>query len=373
MIARARTGERHGHDGDGGAAAVRGWSWPRLPVAVALLLAPVALAGCAKKGPPSGGPPDIEPPRLVSADPDSGAAGVPRDGRPRLTFSEGMEPRSTGDAVELVPRIEIAQQRWSGSTLTLVFKDSLRAKTAYTLFLSPTARDRHGNALAAGRAVVFTTADSLDPGVLGGRLEARGFKPQQTYLWCYDEGRGHRPDSTARDFDAIGLADVDGRFRVVGLPVPGRYRLWAFADLNGNRSFEPGTDVLAAVDTTLDLTPSAPVLLDLRLRVVNPRAPSSVSGTVADTLSGVTGEALVSAICLSDSTLHDRVAPVVSNAFRLELPAGTWRVRVFRDADRDRRWKPGAEPASEPFEFKLEAAEEVKDVVLVMVRPQKGP
>jgi hypothetical protein len=350
--------------------------WPvlrRLATLVVAGLTLAALAGCAKKGPPSGGPPDMEPPRVVGATPDSGAAGVARDAKVSLRFSEGMEPRTTGDAVELVPRVEIAQRRWSGNTLTLVFKDSLRAHTAYTLFLSPTARDRHGNVLAAGRTVVFTTADTLDPGVLGGRLEARGFKPQQTYLWCYDADQGHQPDSTARDFDAIGLADVDGRFRVVGLAVPGRYRLWAFADLNGNHSFEPGTDVLAPVDTTLSLTPEQPVVDGLLLRVVNPRAPAVVTGTVSDTLSGLTGDALVTATCLSDSTLRDRVEPVTANAFRLELPGGRWRVRAFRDADRDRRWKPGSEASSEPFELVLEAAAEVKDVVLVMRRPGTAP
>ncbi|MFI5370601.1 MAG: Ig-like domain-containing protein [Candidatus Eisenbacteria bacterium] len=347
-------------------------SVPRVARAM-LLIGLVLLDGCAKKGPPTGGPPDIEPPRLVSSSPDSGAARVPLDAHPSLTFSEGMEPRSTGDAVETVPRIEIEQQRWSGRTLTLIPKLPLREHTAYTVFLSPTARDRHGNAMTAGRAVVFTTADTLDPGVLAGKLEARGFKPQQTYLWCYDAAKGRKPDSTARDFDAIGLADVDGHFRVVGLPVPGSYRLWAFVDLNANRSFEPGTDVLAPVDTTLTLTRAEPVLDGLQLRVVNPRASAIVTGTVLDTLTGVPGDPLVIATCASDTTLRPRVELVTSGAFRLELPGGTWRVRAFRDADRDRRYRPGVEAASEEIEIPLEPAAEVKDVALVLVRPGKGP
>ncbi len=342
-------------------------------LALVAFVALAALAGCAKKGPPSGGPPDTEPPRLIGSSPDSGAAGVARDARVSLHFSEGMEPRTTGDAVEMVPRIEIEQKRWSGNTLTLVFRDTLRSHTAYTLFLSPTARDRHGNPMSAGRTIVFTTADTLDPGGLGGRLEARGFKPQQTYLWCYDADRGHQPDSTARDFDAIGLADTDGRFRVVGLRVPGRYRLWAFADLNGNHSFEPGTDVLAPVDTTFTLTREAPVAEGLLLRVVNPRAPAVVTGTVSDTLSGYAGDAFVNAVCLSDTTLRERLEAAPQNAFRLELPSGRWRIRAFRDVDRDRKWKPETEPASEPYELDLEAAQEMKDVQLVLRRPGRSP
>ena len=66
-------------------------------VALAALLAVLAaLSGCAKKGPPSGGPPDLDPPRVIAALPESGAAGVPRDARLTVEFSEGMEPKSTG-------------------------------------------------------------------------------------------------------------------------------------------------------------------------------------------------------------------------------------------------------------------------------------
>ena len=344
-----------------------------LLVTLATLVAFGALTGCAKKGPPTGGPPDIEPPRLVGSSPDSGAARVALDAHPSLSFSEGMEPRSTTDAVEIVPRIVIEQQRWSGRTLTLEPKEHFKVNTTYTLFLSPTARDRHGNTMTAGRAVVFTTADSMNPGVLGGKLEARGFKPQQTYLWCYDQAKGHKPDSTARDFDAVGLADVDGRFRVVGLPVPGQYRLWAFVDLNGNHSFEPGTDVLAPVDTTLELTRAQPVMDGLQLRVVNPRAPAIVTGTVLDTLSGVTGDPLVVAVCVSDTTLRPRIEPINSGSFRLELPGGTWRVRAFRDTDRDRRCEPASEAASDEIELPVEPAAEIKDVSFVLVRPVRRP
>ena len=114
----------------------------------ALLLAcALAAAGCAKKGPPTGGPPDLEPPRVLSTSPDSGTAGVGVRPRVSVTFSEGMEPRTTGDALEFAPPVAISQRRWSGNTVTLVLKDSLRTNHAYTLFVGSSARDRHGNPL----------------------------------------------------------------------------------------------------------------------------------------------------------------------------------------------------------------------------------
>ena len=181
----------------------------------ALVLAVLALASCARKGPPTGGPPDIDPPRMIASQPDSGAAGVPLDATISLTFSEGMEPRTTGDAISIAPLTEIAQRRWSRNTVTLVLGDSLEDGRTYTVFLGNGARDRHGNPLAGSATVVFTTADSLPRGMIEGRIEARGFGAPGTYLWGYRAGR--EPDSTARDFDALGIADDDGAFRIVGL------------------------------------------------------------------------------------------------------------------------------------------------------------
>jgi hypothetical protein len=340
----------------------------RLATAAACLL---LAAGCARKGPPSGGPPDLVPPRVVSSQPDSGEAGVPLDARLSVTFSEGMEPRSTGEAVSLAPRVDVRQRRWSGRELTLVLEDSLRAGQTYTLFVGSSARDRHGNAMGAGRTVVFSTADSFPPGVLEGRIAARGFDVAGTYLWCY---RGSRaPDSTARDFDALGLADAEGSFRIPGLTVPGSYHLWVFADLNRNRSFEPDKDVLARADTTLELTPGHPVAADLLLRAVDPRAPAHVRGLVVDPTGDTLGVFRVIAVSEEDTTRKVTLEPDAKGTFDLKLAPGKWQVRAWRDADRNRAWRTDSEPGSEIEHYTLEPAQEINDVRLMLKRWVEGP
>ena len=92
-----------------------------------VLMLAATLAACAKRGPPTGGPPDIEPPRLIASSPDSGAAGVARDAVMTLTFSEGMDPRSSSDAISIAPRIDIKQRRWSNRTVAIVPAETLRA------------------------------------------------------------------------------------------------------------------------------------------------------------------------------------------------------------------------------------------------------
>jgi Big-like domain-containing protein len=335
------------------------------PVLGLVVMLPV-LVSCAKKGPPSGGPPDLEPPRMVSSVPDSGASRVARDAELSLTFSEGMDPRSTAEAISIAPRVDIRQRRWSGRTVTIALAETLRSNQTYTIFLGSGARDRHGNALEGGATVVFSTADTLPAGRLEGQIVARGFAAGGTYLWCYDAAAGAAPDSTARDFDAVGLADPDGYFDVVGLPVPGRYRLWVFADLNGNRSLEPDSDILAPVDTVFTLAAAAPVARGFTVTVVNPRSPGKVRGAVLDSLHIERGVLAVMAVAADDS-LRQIVGPVdAESRYELSLPKGVWLVRAWRDLDRNHGWERRTEPASVPRRVEVQPAADILDVDLVL-------
>ena len=341
------------------------------PARFAAILACVLLAGCARRAPPSGGPPDLEPPRIVSSAPDSGAARVPLDGSLSLSFTESMEPRSTEEAVSLAPRVPIRRRRWSGNTLTLIPAEALEPRRTYTLIVGGSARDRHGNTLLTGAAIPFSTADSFPPGRLEGEIQAVGFAVAGTYLWVYEAG--HAPDSTARDFDALGVADAAGRFRISGLQVPRRYRMWGFADLNRNRSFEPEVDVLAPADTTIELGEGTPSARGLLLHMVNPRAPGRVRGSVIDSTGDTLGVIRVIATAEMDTTVRLMTDVDGQAAFDLKLQAGVWLLRAFRDDDRNRAWRTDVEAASPIERLRVMPGADVLGVRLRLVRLFGGP
>lgn len=337
------------------------------------MLALLAIAsGCAKREPPSGGPPDLEPPRLVATYPDSGAAGVPLDATLTVSFSEGMEPRSAADAVALAPRVEMRRWKWEGNTVRVTLADSLRQGQTYTMFVSPSARDRHGNTMATGATVAFSTAAEFPAGRIVGQVEVRGLNQSAVSLWCYRAGS--EPDSTAQDFDAIGLPTTDGNFRIEGLTVPGSYRLWAFADLNSNRSFEPLSDVLVPVDTTFHLTVEAPAVFDVEVTAINPRAPGEVEGAVLDSLADSLGVRRVSARSEADSTRTITADTEPGGAFSFQLEPGGWILVGFRDRNGDRAWQRGRELSSEPQRVVIEPAAEIKGLRLyVRGESSQGP
>jgi hypothetical protein len=331
------------------------------------------IASCARRLPPSGGPPDVTPPFVIASAPDSGAARVPLDGEISITFSEGMEPRSTADAVSIAPMVTIDRRSWHGRMLTLQLARPLEPRKTYTLFVGIAARDRHGNNMKSGATVVFSTADSFPRGRIEGEIETRGFAAPGTFLWCYEAGRPNVPDSTARDFDALGLADEDGRFRIDGLAVPGRYKLWAFADLNHNHSFESAVDVLSAVDTVIDLTPDHPRITDLKTVVVNPHANGRVKGAVIDSTADSVGVVRVIAEGRDDSTLVITSDAAADGTFDIELRPGRWWVRAYRDVDHDRVWQADRERASERTAVTIEPAADVVDVKLRLRPIRSGP
>jgi uncharacterized protein (DUF2141 family) len=226
--------------------------------------------------------------------------------------------------------------------------------------------------MPGGSSFVFTTGAQMAPGSVAGTIEGIGFLTEGTYVWCYDAD-GPGPDSTARDFDAIGLTRSDGRFRVLGLGVPGSYRLWVFADLNGNRSFEPQADILVPVDSTFALTTEAPVATGLRLKVTNPRATGRVKGTVRDTLGSTQGDLLVIAIPANDTTQVLITQAGARGVYELALIPDYYRIQAFRDLDRNRKYDPVREPASLPIQITVTPAGNLQDIDLVLLPLGRGP
>lgn len=340
----------------------------RLAASLGLVL---LLAGCARKLPPSGGPPDLVEPFVVGVIPDSGSTSVDRKGTITIEFSEGMDPRSTLASVEIAPRVDWKARRWSGRRLMLVPSEPLREDQTYTVFVGADARDWHGNRLREGRTVPFTTALRFPPGIIEGEVDATGFTAAGSYIWCYPDTVS--PDSTGRDFEAVGVANSDGEFRITGLDAPARYRLWVFADLNHNHSFEPSSDLLTPADTTFELTTGRAVLTGVELQVTNPRAPGRVRGTVLDTLGDTRGALRLIVQSEADTSRRLLYELESSGAYDLQWEPGRYRVRAIRDLDRNKIWKRDEEPASEEVEVLVAPGGSIDLPPFVLVRPSPAP
>jgi hypothetical protein len=81
----------------------------------------------------------------------------------------------------------------------------------------------------------------------------------------------------------------------------------------------------------------------------------------------------VIAVSERDTTWHVGAAADTDGTFELQLDAGAWTLRAFRDLDRSETWKPDQERASERRMLQIEPAADIVDVKLWLRRGPGGP
>ena len=194
-------------------------------------------AGCAKVGPPSGGPVDRSSPSVSSHYPPPDAVGVSVDSRIELVFSEPMDRKSTGDAVFVSPAAQI-RQRWRGRRLELVLEPGLQPDRTYVITLGTGARDLRRNALERSFTFAFATGDVLNQGRLRGWVFEAHEPVATAHVWAYDlahfDGRVGRDPPHYRT-----QTGRDGSYEFSRLSASS-YRVLAFVDRNRNAIWDEG-------------------------------------------------------------------------------------------------------------------------------------
>ena len=243
---------------------------------IALALACAGLVACATQVAPGGGPEDKLPPRIAAVYPAPGTTNHPNELYIKLEFDEWINPSIPRNAVSISPPIEKKMRfEVSGKTLELTSRGLLDTGTTYTVTFASGIKDLHGNALAKPFQVVFSTGAHIDSLKLPGRIMVhdsmykKKLYPSIGLFLMGTEREGIRylqkyRDTTTKSLDSIPmltkepplfttLADSDGNFELTGLK-PGRYRIAAFLDVNGNQKIEPSAEPVGFWEKDLVLT-----------------------------------------------------------------------------------------------------------------------
>jgi hypothetical protein len=243
-----------------------------LPASIlALLLA------CASIGAPPGGPPDKEPPALLSVQPESGAVTV-RAEEVSFHFDDvineggGGTSGGLGQLFVISPRDGEVKVAWHRSTLDVRPDDGFRSNTAYTITMLPGIADLRGNRRNDGASIVFSTGPTIPPTRIAGTL----------FDWVAGTPAPNGAVEVFPQADTqtayVARADSLGRFVVAHMP-PGSYTVRAFLDGNDNQTL----DRREAWDTThVALRDSARV--ELLAFVHDTIGPSIASLTRVDSL-----------------------------------------------------------------------------------------
>jgi hypothetical protein len=232
----------------------------RQAVVCLLALVQSAVLSCGHRLPPPGGPEDEEGPILVETQPAQSAVGVDPASAIAIVFDEDLDAETAEKAVILSPAHEELEVNASGERLELQPEGGLFPNTTYQVTVKSSLLDERGNSFEAPFTFYFSTGDSLDTGLILGKVTYRGKGAAGAYVKA-----STLPDSIRY----IVQADSAGKYRLAQLPRR-NYSLHAFLDQNNDAKYrfavEPFADARAEVA-------AEPVQLDFELAVIDTSPP----------------------------------------------------------------------------------------------------
>lgn len=247
----------------------------------------IHLAGCAGQLPPSGGPEDRIPPKIISTYPAPYTTRF-TDRRIAIEFDEYVDKRTVQESVFISPFVGDLEFDWSGTEVEITFSEQLRENTTYVVNIGTDVVDLRGkNRMAQAFTLAFSTGDQIDRGVIGGRVYPlkEGDKVEGVMIFAYDltSVAVDTLDPKATQPDFITQTGQNGDFMLQHLRL-GKYRLLAVRDEFRNLLYDPETDEYAvpAFDILLTESDTAHFGVNMRLAKEDTTAPRLIKISVPD-------------------------------------------------------------------------------------------
>jgi len=206
---------------------------------------------------PTGGDKDTIPPQLMDVFPLPGALNVPlTKTKIVFTFDEYVKIKEQKNIVLSPPQTKALKAVIKGKSVVVTFEEPLKENTTYSLDITGAIADNNEGNLFPGYTLVFSTGESVDSMYVTGIVQdCETLNPLKgaTVLLYKDQSDSaiflHRPD-------AVTKTDEWGFFSLQYVQDT-CYRIYALKDENGNNMYEPGSELVAFVDSVI--TPSKKV------------------------------------------------------------------------------------------------------------------
>ena len=204
----------------------------------------LVFSGCANTLPPSGGPPDETPPRVVKSNPENMTLNFSA-GEIILEFNKHMDKGAVMENIFISPQAELGYD-WSGKELEIEILEPLDSNTTYSLTLGTDYTDYFDkNKPEEAFNLIFSTGSRIDSGSIKGMLYDE--KPEGVYLFAYFlegiDADTLNPGHTKPDY--LTQAGTNGKFSFNALK-DGRYRIIAVRDQFKDGIYDPGIDGFGA-------------------------------------------------------------------------------------------------------------------------------
>lgn len=229
----------------------------------------LALYQCGRRGTPTGGPKDVDPPQLLKTEPDNMSLNF-KASKIRLYFDEYIKLKDIQDQLIVSPPLkylpEITPQGGASKFVEIKIKDTLKANTTYTFNFGQSIVDNNEGNPSSFLSYVFSTGDYIDSltvsGVVKDAFNQKADKFVSVMLYEIDSAY---TDSTlyqrAPNYITNTL-DSTIIFTLRNLK-EGRYAMFAIKDEAKNNVFDQNADKIAFIPDTISLPTDSTYLLTL--------------------------------------------------------------------------------------------------------------
>ena len=218
-----------------------------LPVLLSLLMACLItpmLYSCAKMGAPDGGWYDETPPHVVVAMPAEKSTHVSKRNI-RINFNEFVKiDNPTQNVVVSPPQLEVPEIKGEGKSINVKLIDKLQPNTTYTIDFSNAISDNNEGNPLGNFTYSFSTGNHIDTlEVAGYVVQAADLEPVKGILVGLYADLSDTAFKT-KPMLRVSRTDSRGHFIIRGV-APGKYRVYALQDADGNYSFNQRSEMLA--------------------------------------------------------------------------------------------------------------------------------
>jgi Big-like domain-containing protein len=287
--------------------------------------------------------------------PESSAVRVPVGASIRIQFSEKVDEPSLERALWVTPGGAVKPRiNFHGTTAEIKLGHTLPESTTISVLVTTLLRDRRAatreNQMSRPQHWIFSTGDTVWPGRIHGTLEEVGIPAGQglVLVALFDTQGDSVPNPTTADPVAVTEPDSSGRFELDGLRLsPAPRWLFALYDRDGNREIHGQGEFASAVPESILFAPGHPDM-QVKLRLVDPRAPSTLEGTIVSTAADTVAKWIeLTRVGADSATAPVKRTPVgKKGAFSLgNIPPGPYRLVVYCDLNGNGKHEP-EEPAS---------------------------
>jgi len=241
----------------------------RIFASLFLVCIALALYQCGRRGTPTGGPKDLDPPQLVKTEPDNMTLNF-KAKKIRLYFDEYIKLEDVQEQLIISPPLkytpEISPQGGTSKFVEIKIKDTLKENTTYTFNFGQSIVDNNEGNPASFLTYVFSTGNYIDSLTVSGVVKDAFNKKADQFIsvMLYEIDSAYN-DSTIyqRPPNYItNTLDSTIIFTLQNLK-EGRYAMFAIKDEAKNNVFDQNADKIAFIPDTISLPTDSTYLLTL--------------------------------------------------------------------------------------------------------------